>query len=145
MTVLTRSAGVVILRHKRGVPHYLLLRCYGYWDFPKGETEEGEDSLQTAIREVAEETGLQDLRFRWGEPFHETPAYGRGKVARYYVAESPSGEVVLPVNPELGRPEHHEFRWLPFEDARARLNDRVRAILDWAHAIVERNSRTSES
>lgn len=119
------------------MPHYLLLRCYGYWDFPKGEIEDGEDPLQTAAREVEEETGLRDLQFHWGEQFHETPAYGRGKVARYYLAESPSGAVTLSINPELGAPEHHEFRWLPYNDARARLNDRLRTVLEWAHKIVE--------
>ncbi len=131
-----RSAGVVVVRFVDGEPRYLLLRAYRYWDFPKGEIEPGETPLQAARREVREETGLTDLRFRWGEDFRETPPYGKGKVARYYLAESPSGEVTLPVHPELGRPEHHEFRWLPYAEARALLGERLRPILDWSHATV---------
>ncbi|HHQ41444.1 MAG TPA: NUDIX hydrolase, partial [Chromatiales bacterium] len=68
--------------------------------------------------------------------YTETPPYGRGKVARYYVAEAPEGEPRLPVSPELGRPEHDEFRWVTYDEARALLNDRVRAVLDWAHALT---------
>lgn len=136
MSLPKRSAGVVVMRRLRGEPHFLLLRCYDYWDFPKGEVEPGEAELQTAVREVAEETGLCDLVFRWGESFHETPPYAKGKVARYYLAESGEGEVVLPISPELGRPEHQAFRWLTYADARARLNERLRAVLDWAGVIL---------
>ncbi len=90
----------------------LLLRVYNYWDFPKGVVEPGEDPLTTARREVREETGIEDLEFRWGEEFIETEPYSKNKVARYYLATSPAAMVKLPVSAELGRPEHHEFRWL---------------------------------
>jgi len=95
--------------------------------------EPGEEPLQAAIREVEEETGLNQLIFHWGEIYLETPPYGKGKVARYYLAEAPQGEVYLPVNPELGHPEHQEFRWLPYAQARERLVPRLQVILDWAH------------
>lgn len=130
------SAGVVVVRFMDHTPHYLLLRAFRSWDFPKGLVEPGEMPFQAAIREVREETGLVDLAFRWGEVCCETPPYGQGKVARYYLAESPRGEVHLPISPELGRPEHHEFRWLPYAEARVLLAPRLRAVLDWAHGIV---------
>jgi bis(5'-nucleosidyl)-tetraphosphatase len=131
------SAGVVVVRPVTAVHRYLLLRAYDYWDFPKGEVEPGEDPLAAAIREVEEETGLTDLDFRWGKVFRETAPYRGGKVARYYLAESRAGEVDLAVNPVLGRPEHHEFRWLPYEEARRLLVPRVQAVLDWADKVVE--------
>jgi bis(5'-nucleosidyl)-tetraphosphatase len=110
----------------------LLLRVYKYWDCPKGEVEPGEDLLATARREVREETGIEDLEFHWGEGFIETPPYSRNKVARYYLAETRAAAVKLPVNPELGAPEHHEFRWLSFDAAAALAVPRIRAVLDWA-------------
>ena len=130
------SAGVIVVRQLDGAPHYLLLRVFRYWDFPKGLVEKEEEPLAAALREVEEETTLTNLSFRWGMEFRETPPYTMGKVARYYVAESEQGEVSLPINPELGHPEHHEFRWVSYEEAREMVADRVKPILDWAHAIV---------
>jgi bis(5'-nucleosidyl)-tetraphosphatase len=126
------SAGVVPVRRFGSHLRFLILRCYRYWDFPKGEIELGEDPLSAARREVAEETGLVDLEFRWGTSFVETPSYGRGKIARYYLAESPRGDVALGINPQLGFPEHHEFRWVTEAEAHDLLNDRVRTVLAWA-------------
>lgn len=133
----TLSAGAVIVRDFAQEPRYLLLRAFSYWDFPKGVVEPGEDPLHAAIREVYEETGLQDLDFRWGKGYQETAPYGLGKVARYYLAESRVGEAYLPVNPSLGRPEHEEFRWLGFDEAHALLAPRLKTILNWADWLVQ--------
>ena len=126
----------MVVRPAPGGPDFLVLRAYGNWDFPKGQVEPGEEPLAAAVREVAEETGLRDLEFRWGYEFRETPPYGRGKVARYYLAQSRHGGVSLPVNPLLGRPEHHEFRWLAYDAARATVGGRLKPILDWAYSRV---------
>ena len=130
------SAGVVIIRSVRGEPHFLLLRAYANWDFPKGLVEPGEDPLQAAIREVEEETTLTALEFAWGHDYRETPPYGHGKVARYYLARSPEGDVSLPVSPELGRPEHNEFRWAPYVEAHKLVALRLHPVLDWAYGLI---------
>ena len=116
---------------------YLVLRCFRNWDFPKGEVEAGETPLETALREVTEETTLTGLELAWGEGFRETEPYAGGKVARYHVGLSPGGDVHLPVSPELGRPEHHESRWASRAEARRLLPPRLRPILDWAASLVE--------
>src|SRR5262245_22131505 len=131
-----RSAGVVVLRRHAADWRCLLLRAFAYWDFPKGRIELGEAALAAAIREVAEETGLAGLVFRWGEAFRETAPYSGGKVARYYLAESTAGDVRLPVSPELGRPEHHEFRWVSFAEAKRLSVPRIRQIAEWAEGVV---------
>jgi len=126
------SAGVVILRCIEGEWHYLLLRAYQYWDFPKGLVEDGESEFEAALREVEEETTLVDLNFRWGHGFFQTPPYGKfRKIAHYYIAESAQGEVDLPVSEELGHPEHEEFRWVPLAQAHEMVSPRVRQVLDW--------------
>ena len=131
-----RAAGAVVLRRTdRGV-RLLVLRAYRNWDFPKGMVEPGESELDAARREVAEETGLADLDFPFGDVHCETLPYALGKVARYYLAETDQAAVELPVSPELGRPEHHEWRWVSFDEAEEVLPPRLARVLDWARATV---------
>lgn len=130
------SAGVVVVHRVKDRCVCLLLRAYNYWDFPKGLVERGEAADHAACREVREEAGLSHLDFRWGLAYHETEPYGHGKVARYYVAETRDTCVVLPVSPELGRPEHHEYRWLAFDEARSLVVPRLLPILDWAAQLT---------
>ncbi len=128
----TLSAGVVVVRRADDRWRVLLLRAYNYWDCPKGVVEPGEEPLATARREVREETGIEALEFRWGEECIETPPYSKNKVARYYLAETHEAAVKLPVSDALGRPEHHEFRWLTFDEAAPLVVPRIAAVLDWA-------------
>jgi bis(5'-nucleosidyl)-tetraphosphatase len=132
------SAGMIIVRRVEGRWLYLLLRAYKYWDFPKGEVEEGENPFAAAQREVREETGLENLIFPWGRAFKETAPYRNGKKkARYYLAATEGSAVVFPVNPELGRPEHHEFRWLEGDALRELTSKRLHPVIEWAEKIVE--------
>lgn len=58
------TAGGVVYRHtSEGVVQILMIQDrLGRWTIPKGHVEEGESLEQTAVREVAEETGLTHLR-----------------------------------------------------------------------------------
>jgi bis(5'-nucleosidyl)-tetraphosphatase len=138
------SAGVVIVRCGARLPYYLLLRAYSHWDFPKGVVEQGEDPFAAACREVKEETSLDTLTFPWGVQYRETGVYGPGKVARYYLGRCDSGDVVLPVSAELNRPEHDEYRWVPYQEAQPLLGERVARIMTWAHTVVGPQGRTRE-
>lgn len=133
-----RSFGAVIVRKETASHYYLLLRAYRHWDFPKGEMEDNEDPLQTALREVQEETELtpQDLSFPWGHQFYETEPYRGGKVARYYLAQTSVTQIHLPISPELGQPEHDEWRWMSYTDAKPLLVPRLLSVLEWAERLV---------
>lgn len=137
------SAGIVILRREKGHWQCLVLRAFRNWDFPKGLVEPGEEPRAAALREAEEETGLTDLDLRWGEAFRETEPYAGGKVARFYVAEAARGAVHLPINPQLGRAEHHEHRWVDFDAASRLLPPRLLPVLRWARALAE--DRRTES
>lgn len=126
---------MVVRRHDDGW-RVLVLRAYRNWDFPKGMIEPGEAPQATAVREADEEAGLGDLVFRWGDASTETPPYAGGKIARFYVAESPGDAVVLRPAAELGRPEHHEWRWTTFPEARRLLAPRLQRVLDWAETVI---------
>jgi 8-oxo-dGTP pyrophosphatase MutT (NUDIX family) len=132
------SAGVVIVRRSADGWRVLLLRVYNYWDCPKGLVEAGEEPLATAKREAREETTIDDLEFAWGESFTETEPYGReSKRARYFIAQTRTEAISLPVNPALGKPEHHEWRWCAFEAAEQLVNDRLWKVLRWAQDMID--------
>jgi bis(5'-nucleosidyl)-tetraphosphatase len=98
--------------------------------------EEGEEPLAAAVREVQEESLIDDLEFSWGEASTRTGPYSRGKVACYFVAQTRTTEVTLPVNLELGRPEHSEFRWVDYDAALKLVSPRVRPVLHWAAQVM---------
>jgi 8-oxo-dGTP pyrophosphatase MutT (NUDIX family) len=131
MPVRYQAAGVVVVRREGEGWYYLVLRAYRNWGFPKGLLESGETHFEAAIRETREETSIDDLAFNWGHTFRETPPYGNGKVARYYLAETKHSNLVLPVSPSLGKPEHDEYRWVSFKQAQEMLPPRVIPILEW--------------
>src|SRR5579859_1399920 len=95
------SSGVVVVNVAQRKLKFLLLRAYKNWDFPKGLVEPGEQPIDAALREVREETTLDNLSFDWGTQFIDTGPYNKGKISRYYLARSIETHISLPVNPAL--------------------------------------------
>ena len=93
------------------------------------------------IVECATGSGWQRVELRAGherlDALRETAPYGRGKVARYYLAETARQAITLPMSPELGRPEHDEWRWVSFDEAARLLPPRLQPILARARARLE--------
>ena len=131
------SCGVVPVRFAWGNWQLLVLRAHKNWDFPKGIVNMNEDPLDAAKRETLEETGIADLEFVFGEDFKETVPYAGNKVARYYVAETRDEKITLPVSPELGRPEHHEWRWVTCDEAEDLLPPRLTHVLEWLRDRID--------
>jgi len=131
-----RAAGVVVFRRTGRGPYFLVLRAYNNWDFPKGLVETGEDQLACAKRELKEETGLTDVDFPFGDEHKETLPYSGNKTARYYLGETEEIAIELPVSKELGRPEHHEYRWVSAEEAEDLLPPRLAIVLEWAKRTI---------
>ncbi len=58
------GAGGIIYRRREGKLEFFFLRHgKGRWTFPKGHRDLGETLVETAIREIKEEVGFENLRF----------------------------------------------------------------------------------
>lgn len=132
----TLSCGIVLARPADDGYRTLLLRAFHHWDFPKGLRERGEEPLQAAHRELAEETGISEIEMRWGDRYMETGPYSRGKTARYYLAATTIESVTMGPSPDTGVPEHHEWRWVSFDEAYDLTSPRVRTVVTWARQVI---------
>ena len=116
-----RSAGGVVLRWFDGVPSVLLIRDpYRNWGLPKGHLEEGEDTQQAAVREVSEETGLDQLEvgpevgtINWFFRRRGTLVH---KFCTFFLMRSTQGDATPEMEEGIT-----ECVWLPFPDAIERL------------------------
>ena len=143
---MIQSSGVAIvdlnLEDPTAEPTVLCVRAYSNWDFPKGQQEEGEAIITTAIREVEEETTLQHGPdyILTGQPAGST-TYGTGarkKTATYYIGMRMSKkDPYLPVSAELGKPENDEYRWVSLTDLDNLLPPRLNAITKEVKAWAE--------
>ena len=91
----------------------------GHWDFPKGHVDEEETEIETATRELEEETGIKDIAFF--DKFRKTINYTFqrgdrtiGKEVIFFLAKTIEKEVNL-------SHEHVDFEWLDFKSALKRL------------------------
>ena len=110
-----KSCGALVYREKEGKTELLLIkhRSGGHWSFPKGHVEAGENEVQTALREVKEETGL-DVRLEKG--FRQSVEYfpkPHVKKQVVYFLGSPAGDDTVHRQEE----EISECRWSFLEEA----------------------------
>lgn len=122
------SAGGVVVRQTPNAdePLVLLIRdSYGKWGFPKGHVEGGEAPDVAAVREVAEETGLSDLRviapldtIKWRFQWRGALIY---KTCHYFLMESTTEET----SPQLAE-GITACRWESF--------DRANELIPYANA-----------
>ncbi len=74
-TIEDKSYGIIPVCFKDEVPYVLLIHQISsdgrgsYWNLPKGHAEAGESPLQTAKRELKEETGIDTVDIDTGEVF----------------------------------------------------------------------------
>lgn len=121
------STGVIPVLREGSESKYLALRVYNYWDFPKGLVKKDENPIESALRELHEETGLVRTEFPWGEDYIETEPYAHQKIARYYLGEVFDTHVKI-------SPEHHEFGWFSAKELNHLFGERLQKILTWGVA-----------
>jgi predicted NUDIX family NTP pyrophosphohydrolase len=145
--VTRQSAGLVLHRTRNETLEVFLVhpggpiwrnKDAGAWTIPKGEFVEGEDALAAARREFEEETGqridgrfvsLAPIRQRGGKLVHAWAVEGDiavdGLASNTFTMEWPPRSGKMQSFPEVDR-----YRWFALDEARAKINDAQRALLD---------------
>lgn len=117
-----RSAGFVVFRTIGGSREFLLLDYGRHWDLPKGHVEKGEKELDTALRELREETGIvepqviPDFRQEINYYFRDKKKGLVHKTVAFFLARThfSSDEIIL-------SREHEGFEFLPYDTAMKRI------------------------
>ena len=120
-----KSCGAIVYRRYHGNIEILLIKHInsGHWSFPKGHVEEGETEVETAQREIKEETSIDviiDPTFR--ETVSYSPKKDTMKVVVYFLAKAKNVDFV-PQEDEIA-----EIRWVDISYAASILsyeNDRT--------------------
>lgn len=129
MTPYKRPVSVLVLIHTPDLQVLLLERAAhaGYWQSVTGSQESGEQLIDTAVREVAEETGihaaanvLQDWRLSnryeiFAEWRHRYPPGVRHNTEHVFSLQILAAEPV-----KLAPDEHRSYCWLPWHEAAAK-------------------------
>ena len=132
MSNMEKSCGLVVFNKNK-----ILLLKYsnneeqgegGHWDFPKGHVEPNETEIETALRELEEETGIGQVKLV--DNFRHSIKY------TFFRKSKPiSKEVIFFLASTLEKKvklshEHIDYAWLSFEDAIIKLTyDNARNLL----------------
>lgn len=132
-----KSCGAIVYHERDGARKYLLVqqKFSLNWGFAKGHVEKGEDERATAMREVAEETGLAvdlDHEFRTQAIFYDRAR--NSKLVVLFLAKA----LTLDATPG---DDVEEVAWLSFQDARKRLRFKnTRSILERVERLLIRKA-----
>ena len=108
--VKEKSCGCIIIENKKVLLIYEKDR--NFWGFPKGHVEDGENEIETALREVKEEVGLdviinEEKRY----VLNYTIKDEIDKTSVYFIAKPKSIEITMQED------EIEDAKWCNFEEA----------------------------
>ena len=94
-----KSCGFIVYKAENNENCYLIIKSHnGDVGFPKGHMEPGENELQTAIRELKEETGMDidtiyDFRYQIEYPLPRVPDAMKQTV--YFLGKCASDDIII--------------------------------------------------
>lgn len=109
-----KSCGAVVIKNENNELKFLIIKqTDGYWGFPKGHVEDGETEIETAIREIKEETNIDveiDDNFR--QIITYSPREGVMKDVVFFIGKAISFDLIIdPI-------ELLDAKWVNFIDAK---------------------------
>ncbi len=145
-----KSVGAVVFRMENAKIKYLILHYrWGHWEFPRGHQEENETPIETALREIEEETGLIDIKIipgfmesHWfwyiakGKEREKRKEKGRGRIVfkrvYLYLAETKNSEINM-----FSNHEQTGYAWLEYQEAYDRITfKKAKDILKKVHDFL---------
>lgn len=124
---LIEAAGGIVQNSKKEL---LFIYRLDKWDLPKGKIEPKEAEQDAAVREVEEETGVQQLTIKKkvGETYHTYNAFGKHflKITHWYFMTCKGEQVLTP------QTEEHitELKWVKTKDIREPMLNTYPSIRD---------------
>ena len=145
----TSAGGVVYRRRSDGIQVVLVGRPRRrLWALPKGTPRDGESLEQTALREVAEETGLDVALAETAGPIGTVSYWytlpGQGvrvhKDVHHYLLEARGGDL------ELHDDEYDEAAWFDVSEAQRRMTfENERSIVEQAGRLIAQLAAGAEA
>lgn len=141
-----QSFGIIpyIVENKQ-IKYLIIHHQKGHWAFPKGHKEVGESDLETAKRELKEETGLSITKL-WQQTFSEKysfvdPKKGEiDKIVTYYLGEAKTTRV------KIQQAEVQEYAWVNFQDAQDYLTfPEAKALLKKVDTFLSQKLKNDET
>lgn len=151
---MKKSAGILLFRNKDHLSYFLVHpagpfwknKDIGAWSIPKGEIMDGEDPLERAITEFAEETGqavtgefieLSPVRQKGGKTVYCWAVEGDIETSRLY-----SNTIQIEWPPKSGKlmeiPEVDRWEWFDPEEARLRINPAQASFLSELEELLQK-------
>lgn len=132
-----KSCGAVVFTKRNGEILFIVVQeTSGAYSFPKGHVEGNETEIQTAAREIREETGLSPVflhGFREMDEYNPAEKPGTRKQVVYFLAEY-GGEPLIPQHGEIRR-----ILLLPYAEVMQRFqHEGTKRILAAAQAFLSK-------
>lgn len=130
-----KSCGALVFRRFHGNTELLLIKHAngGHWSFPKGHVEEGETEIETALREIKEETDVDviiDPTFR--EVVTYSPKKDTQKDVIYFIARATTFDYT-PQEEEVS-----QVKWVEINRAQSFLTyDNDKQLVNKAKTIIK--------
>lgn len=151
-----KSAGIILFFEdaEKNIEFLILKHRKGHWSFPKGHIEDGEDLKSAALREVKEETGIDNIEILGTTT---NGKYEEFILSENYIIENTQvdktnyyfiGEVKLTNNdkfPTVRIDEHEitDYRWCKYNDALNLITyNLAKELLKKAYEIINSRKET---
>jgi bis(5'-nucleosidyl)-tetraphosphatase len=136
-----QSIGVITyFQFPRSVKYLLIKHRKGHWSFPKGHPDNGESKIETALRELKEETGVSKIQLLSKKILlKESYKFTNGKGVKilkkvdYFIAEAKNKKVKIDFN------EVVNFKWCTHKAGTEKITfNESKSILKKADKIVRK-------